>query len=252
MSDERSEFLSLLLGREVEWRQNLRLTSGQKARYFAWCQERNLDYQLGDNSDPLTSAPDTSRFPLNAIPNIGAGASIRGVGVDLQQVSELFPEAFGSPKTDPSLTKIFTLRELSYAEGSDDVRQTLAGIFAAKEAVFKALGEPSNRNFHDVEILPDENGAPSLDGFLLSVSHSGGFAVAIAAGLYASPNTAPPRGAEESLDHSKSGAKTSNERAQQPKMSRRRRIFRWVARYVVLLGTIGGIWVLIEKFRLLA
>ena len=255
MSDERSEFLSLLLGREVDWRDNLRLTSGQKARYFAWCSENNLEYRLGEDASPSEAATDTSGLPQNATypPEVGSLVSLRGVGIDLQEVSELFPELPSSPKSDPALKDIFTLRELSYAEGADDVRQTLAGIFAAKEAVYKVLGTREKRRFRDVEILPDEHGIPSLEGYHLSVSHSGGFAIAVAAGLGDLPGAGTSTSPDEMSDREDTSSSSAGrqEAVRGPTLSRRRRAFQWAVRGIVLAGTVGGIWVLLDKLQLI-
>lgn len=73
--------------------------------------------------------------------------------------------------------------------------ESIAGFWAAKEAISKALGcgIGSRLSFHDIEIKKDPRGAPfftlsdnaqSLHGIKsssLSISHDGGFAIAIAA-----------------------------------------------------------------------
>jgi holo-[acyl-carrier protein] synthase len=55
--------------------------------------------------------------------------------------------------------RICTERELT-AIGPDPLAQSLAGRFAAKEAVAKALGR--SFRWHDVEILPDAMGKPMV------------------------------------------------------------------------------------------
>ena len=66
--------------------------------------------------------------------------------------------------------------------------QRLAGVFAAKEAAFKALGLPKG-DWHALEIRHDNEGKPSIvlalsvdmEGLLscdVSISHSGDYAVA--------------------------------------------------------------------------
>jgi holo-[acyl-carrier protein] synthase len=57
------------------------------------------------------------------------------------------------------LERIFTDKELQNAEGHNNRYQHLAGRFAAKEAVFKALGK-AGLNFKDVEIINDFQGKP--------------------------------------------------------------------------------------------
>ena len=73
--------------------------------------------------------------------------------------------------------------------------ETLAGFWAAKEAVSKALGcgIGADLAFHDIILSKDRRGAPcftlsskaqkkhSITSSSLSISHDGGFAIAVAA-----------------------------------------------------------------------
>ncbi|MFH0855490.1 MAG: holo-ACP synthase [Candidatus Omnitrophota bacterium] len=109
---------------------------------------------------------------------------ILGTGVDITEVSrikkaaEKWGEAF--------LNRVFTGRELVNAKTRGSLYQHLAGRFAAKEAVFKALGE-AELNWKDIEILNDKTGKPSCK-FLnakgkdadvaISISHVKNYAVA--------------------------------------------------------------------------
>ena len=57
------------------------------------------------------------------------------------------------------MQRVFTHREREYLSGKNE--QSVAGIFAAKEAVAKALGTGFNGFApSDIEILHDENGKP--------------------------------------------------------------------------------------------
>jgi len=82
---------------------------------------------------------------------------IVGTGVDitevrrLKQAVEKWGEAF--------LNRVFTSKELEHAKGRTSLYQHLAGRFAAKEAVFKALGD-STLGWKDVQILNDAEGKP--------------------------------------------------------------------------------------------
>lgn len=71
--------------------------------------------------------------------------------------------------------------------------ETIAGFWAAKEAISKALGcgISSDLNFHDIIISKNSKGAPlfhlskkaqqrhPIDKTSLSISHDGGFAIAV-------------------------------------------------------------------------
>jgi holo-[acyl-carrier protein] synthase len=95
------------------------------------------------------------------------------------------------------LERIFTDKELQNAEGHNNRYQHLAGRFAAKEAVFKALGKPG-LNFQDVQILNDSQGKPycSLTNtykdkikVYISISHIKNYAVASAIITQKIPNS---------------------------------------------------------------
>ncbi len=111
---------------------------------------------------------------------------ILGTGVDITEVSRLRKavEKWG----DDFLQRIFTENELANAKNRASLYQHLAGRFAAKEAVFKALGN-KDLTWQDVEILNDADGKPIcviLNGkakkkeVLISISHVKSYAVASA------------------------------------------------------------------------
>jgi holo-[acyl-carrier protein] synthase len=109
---------------------------------------------------------------------------IRGVGVDIVDL-ERFTRSLG--RTPRLLERLFTPGERLHAVAS------LAGRFAAKEALIKAFGGSGAMTWHDMEIVTDEWGAPSfvlaaparqlaedrgISSVHLSISHDGNAAVA--------------------------------------------------------------------------
>jgi|SRR3989344_3190602 len=98
------------------------------------------------------------------------------VGIDIIYLPE-FKKRF----KNISLDKVFLSVELSQNKKPEN----LAGIFAAKEAFFKAIG--AKENWLDVWIEKDAKGKPLLESSLLkdnkkaqiSISHAGDYAVAI-------------------------------------------------------------------------
>ena len=109
---------------------------------------------------------------------------ILGVGVDVCSL-ERFAAASGRPGF---LDKVLTASE------QRGTQQTLAGRFAAKEALAKALGAPPGLSWRDCEVFSDETGRPffSVAGGVdermeelgvsrlhLSISHDAGVAVAM-------------------------------------------------------------------------
>jgi len=116
---------------------------------------------------------------------------IAGVGTDLCQTSRI-AEAL---ENERFLNRLYTPAERERLENLCPERRAerAAGMFAAKEAVAKALGTGfSGFGFSDVEILYDDAGKPFVrlrNGALeraddasvhISISHDGGFALAFA------------------------------------------------------------------------
>lgn len=82
-------------------------------------------------------------------------------------------------------SKYFFQEEWEYCMQKPTPAQHLAGVFAAKEAIMKAQGQQYLGQYGRILIHHDNNGRPSatLDGgevMHISVSHDGGFAIAIA------------------------------------------------------------------------
>jgi phosphopantetheine--protein transferase-like protein len=107
--------------------------------------------------------------------------ALTGIGIDIQEVNELFPNTVLDLKSNEEITSIFSQQEIAYAETKINPLQTLTGIFSAKEAIFKT-GYINNLDNYlkKIEIKYNEEGKPQYKNFSLSISHSKDFAVAIA------------------------------------------------------------------------
>ena len=86
-----------------------------------------------------------------------------GVGIDLVDVNELVASSQRQP--GKYLQRIFTSREMAYAESQADPIQCLAGKLAAKEACMKSLrtGWSDEVDWLHIEVLNDGEGAPYLE-----------------------------------------------------------------------------------------
>jgi holo-[acyl-carrier protein] synthase len=118
----------------------------------------------------------------------GTGRGLIGLGHDLQLISEL---EVASGLREPDV--FFTSGELRRFASAVVPLETLAGGFAAKEALFKALPAGETWFWTDAELVHDHGGAPqfrtqgSLASHLarhrlrvsVSISHSGGFASSV-------------------------------------------------------------------------
>jgi phosphopantetheinyl transferase (holo-ACP synthase) len=190
-----AEYLARLLGRPVEVDTLVKLSSGQQARVAGWLAERGFATKRARESlaSPFRAAAllgheGGTPKPLAVVAGLktaaqGAPADLQ-IGIDIQRIDELFAATDAlDPKASAELKAIFTLREISYAQSRPEVFDTLAGLFAAKEALRKCDPNLLSRALPELEVLPDTAGRPEFPGFSLSISHSGGFAIAVAAAL---------------------------------------------------------------------
>ena len=116
---------------------------------------------------------------------------IKGIGTDIIEIDRI-EKALG--RSERFMHRIFTTGEISiFAENQFRISQ-IAGNFAAKEAVMKALGTGLRRfNWESIEINRDELGKPyvilhdkakslaeemEIEKILISISHSKKYAVA--------------------------------------------------------------------------
>ena len=83
---------------------------------------------------------------------------VSGIGIDIVEIKRISDAV---KKNNRFLQKVFTNDELKYLEEKKFRAQSVAGGFAAKEAVSKALGT-GFRGFglQDIQVLRDELGKP--------------------------------------------------------------------------------------------
>lgn len=116
---------------------------------------------------------------------------IIGVGIDVVPV-ERFATALA--RTPGLVDRLFTAAERQTQHGEPRSAESLAGRFAAKEALAKALGAPGDLAWTDAEVTVTEAGQPRLvvtgtvarragelgvSGWHVSLSHDGGIASAV-------------------------------------------------------------------------
>jgi phosphopantetheine--protein transferase-like protein len=121
------------------------------------------------------STPD-SKLVINANSSKrpkGGDLNIRAIGIDIEHVDNL-PDA-ADYRTDEFYSSHFSHEEIAHCIASNDPKLSFAGLFAAKEAIFKCSNVDDLRT---IRIQFDAKGKPSCEGYLISISHSNGFAVA--------------------------------------------------------------------------
>jgi holo-[acyl-carrier protein] synthase len=105
------------------------------------------------------------------------------LGVDVVAVGRFRRMLNRSPRF---ALRFFTAAEYDYCQSTADPPLRLAGTLAAKEAVMKALGlTPAPAWARRIEIVRSTDGSPTarVNGkeVRVSISHDGGFAIAVAA-----------------------------------------------------------------------
>lgn len=109
---------------------------------------------------------------------------IKGIGLDIVEMERIRKISTSQPKF---VERILTERELNLYGMLSGNRQLeyLAGRFAAKEALSKALGTGIGKEvgFHDIEVINDERGKPMISkpfsqGVHLSITHTKEYAAA--------------------------------------------------------------------------
>lgn len=121
---------------------------------------------------------------------------IKGIGIDIIEIDRIRRAII---KNNKFIDRIFTTNEKKTFEKKNYSPQTIAGYFAAKEAVSKALGTGiRNMQWKDIEILKDPLDKPyvklhnnakdlaysmNIDKIFVSISHSKENAIAQAVAI---------------------------------------------------------------------
>lgn len=83
---------------------------------------------------------------------------IHDIGIDIIEIERIKNAIKDNSRF---LEKIFTSDEIKYFESNGFKAESIAGNFAAKEAISKSMGTGiRNFNFKDIEVLRDELGKP--------------------------------------------------------------------------------------------
>jgi phosphopantetheine--protein transferase-like protein len=114
----------------------------------------------------------------------GKDMTIKGIGIDIMEIKRFL--ALKKNRNGRFLTNNFSEAELDYCFSFRDPAVHLAGTFAAKEAVFKSLGN-SGSLASVIEIRRDSKGKPSVwiknrrqKSIFISISHTAQTAAAVA------------------------------------------------------------------------
>ena len=106
-------------------------------------------------------------------------SELRGIGLDICGIARMAQQLDNTH----FLQRILTKEEIAYLRSRGaSAADTLAGLYAAKEAIVKAMHGVRELHICDIEIRSDDSGAPvcTLPGIRLSIAHEREYAVAFA------------------------------------------------------------------------
>lgn len=186
------EFLERLLGEPVAATDTISVSSTQRARIIAWLNDNDVPVsykELGSNLIPVprllngasmeSGHSGEAIFPPPVVSRPVPSVGVLGIGIDIQARSSM-PEATDF-RTDRFYASNFSPRELAHCIQQGDPLSSLAGIWAAKEAILKAGAavRDSTGCLATVEISHLVDGSPQFPNCLISISHDHGVAVAV-------------------------------------------------------------------------
>jgi phosphopantetheine--protein transferase-like protein len=191
-------FLERLLGEPVAATDTITVSSTQRARIVAWLNDNSIPASFSKLKSNLirvpellsgaafaekqqtdAPAPQAAAAPAPSGPVATGGAAVLGIGIDIQARSSM-PEA-ADYRSDRFYSANFSPGELAHCIQQGDPLLSLAGIWAAKEAIIKAGAGARDKadGLAGVEIAHAADGSPRYGGCLISISHDHGVAVAV-------------------------------------------------------------------------
>ena len=85
---------------------------------------------------------------------------ILGIGCDICDIRRI--EKLIESQGEKFLNRVFTLPERKRLEKRMKIANSFAKVFAAKEALVKALGNSTDISWQDIEVMKNNNGRPEL------------------------------------------------------------------------------------------
>ncbi len=194
------DYLSTLTGEPVAPDRPLQLRSVQRAALASWCRKQKIEFSFalirpgkqflvhelfaveGPATNGSPDAPVSTRAPSAGGSGSRVAAPILGVGIDIEEVRNL-PHA-DDYREHPFFTDHFTPAEIAYCVRQGDVRASLCGLWAAKEAIVKTgVATSLDGRLRGIEITRTAADQPSFDRCQISISHTPTTAVAVCLAL---------------------------------------------------------------------
>jgi len=140
----------------------------------------------GNGSATALSTPDIQYAPPAAAETSDEPLTM---GIDIESVNSLPQTA--DFRRDEFYKQNFTPQEMAWCILQPEPVESFAGLFAVKEALIKADNSLREKPFNQIAIGRSPQGRPLYPGFTLSIAHSNGTAVAVAARAAANGGNIP-------------------------------------------------------------
>ncbi len=189
--EQLTAYLSRLIGEPVAIDQPIKLRSVHRAALGSWARKQNIALRLtvisatvpftvldliGETSTVASVAVPSSPVTAPVIDSVQG--TVAGIGIDIEDVENL-PVA-DDYREHPFFQDNFTSAELAYCLRQVNVRASLCGTWAAKEALLKSGRVVADSGFlKKIEITRDAVGRPTFPQCSLSISHTPKTAVAV-------------------------------------------------------------------------
>ncbi|HEY0758382.1 MAG TPA: 4'-phosphopantetheinyl transferase superfamily protein [Acidisarcina sp.] len=212
--DQVVAYLTRLMGSTPTVDEPLKLRSVHRAALASWARKGDIPIRqaLISSAAPFSVREllsDGGR-PTVPVAAVGAAASaaplvgstldsalvtLGGIGIDIEEV-DMLPETHDY-REHSFYQDTFTPSELAYCLMQADVKASLCGTWAAKEAILKSgVAHSTAGHLKAIEVTRDNAGRPQFPGCKLSISHTGKTAVAVCVAL--STSTASSAGSTAS------------------------------------------------------
>jgi len=100
------------------------------------------------------------------------------IGIDIEELSNF--KTVEDYRDDNFYKQNFSEQEIAHCLLQENILQSFAGKFAAKEAIVKADNSLINNPFNKIEVLNDKNGKPFFQNLVVSISHTNKLTIAVA------------------------------------------------------------------------
>jgi len=185
------DLLERISGKSYDLESNLDLSSAQLGALESICNKNkiNFDFELSQKGKSIRECLNndikiqqkkleiSSEFSKKRNNTKGINRTISQIGCDIQANKEIKRLIdIENINNSDFVKKYYSKYEIDYCLSQNNPIQSFAGLFAAKEAIYKIGLENTINNI----VIFHEDGKPICSGYNISISHSDEFSIAVA------------------------------------------------------------------------